>query len=114
MPVTCSDRMIALSAIRLSQPARNEQIRKSRKGPDLDNEFSVHAPAGRFFAGTAIAAKAYPAVDDGRLLATVPAGLAEDSFLRRPRRGLLIASLNPVTLASCQPSSGYRAGMAVD
>lgn len=53
-------------------------------------KFAVVAPAGRFFAGTVIAAKAYPASDDERILATVPAGFANDAFLRRPRRGLII------------------------
>lgn len=55
-----------------------------------DNEVGVQAPAGRFFAGTAIPARAFPASDDGRILAAVPTGFADDAFLRRPRRGLVI------------------------
>lgn len=55
-----------------------------------DGEIAVQAPAARFFTGTAIAARAFPASDDGRILATVPTGFAQDAFLRRPRRGLVI------------------------
>lgn len=55
-----------------------------------DGEVAVQAPAGRFFAGTEIAARAFPASDDGRILASVPTGFAEDAFLRRPQRGLVI------------------------
>ncbi|HEX6356049.1 helix-turn-helix transcriptional regulator [Actinophytocola sp.] len=59
-------------------------------GRSADNEVAVQAPAGRFFAGTAIPARAYPASDDGRILAAVPTGFADDPFLRRPRRGLVV------------------------
>ncbi|CAM3758807.1 helix-turn-helix transcriptional regulator [Kibdelosporangium persicum] len=55
-----------------------------------DTEVAVQAPPGRFFTGTSIAARAYPASDDGRILTTVPTGFADDMFLRRPRRGLVI------------------------
>ena len=55
-----------------------------------DTEVAVQAPPGRFFTGTSIAARAYPASDDGRILAAVPTGFADDMFLRRPRRGLVI------------------------
>jgi transcriptional regulator with XRE-family HTH domain len=55
-----------------------------------DNEVAVQAPAGRFFTGTAIVARAFPASDDGRILAAVPPGFADDAFLRRPRRGLVV------------------------
>jgi transcriptional regulator with XRE-family HTH domain len=37
-----------------------------------DDEVAVLAPAGRFFAGTSIAARVFPASDDGRILAAVP------------------------------------------
>jgi DNA-binding XRE family transcriptional regulator len=53
-------------------------------------EVMVAAPAGRFFAGSTIEARAYPAMDDGRVLAAVPPGFADDRFLRRPHRGLVI------------------------
>ena len=53
-------------------------------------EVMVAAPAGRFFAGSTIEARAYPAMDDGRVLAAVPPGFAGDRFLRRPHRGLVI------------------------
>ncbi len=55
-----------------------------------DGEVMVAAPAGRFFAGSTIQARTYPAVDDGRVLVAVPPGFAEDRFLRRPHRGLVI------------------------
>jgi len=55
-----------------------------------ENNLVVQAPPGRFFAGASIAAKAFPASDNGRVLATVPEGFGESSFLRRPRRGLVI------------------------
>lgn len=48
------------------------------------------APAGRFFAGTTIEARVYPAVDDGRILAAVPHGYGKDQFLQRSRRGLVV------------------------
>ena len=55
-----------------------------------DTEVAVQAPPGRFFTGTSIAARAYPASNDGRIMAAVPTGFADDMFLRRPRRGLVI------------------------
>jgi hypothetical protein len=48
------------------------------------------APAGRFFDGLDIEARVYPAVDNGRILTAVPTGYANDRFLRRPRRGLVV------------------------
>jgi transcriptional regulator with XRE-family HTH domain len=59
-------------------------------GRSSEGEVAVQAPAGRFFTGTEIAARAYPASDDGRILATVPTGFVDDPFLRRPRRGLVV------------------------
>ncbi len=55
-----------------------------------DGEVAVQAPSGRFFTGTAISARAYPAIDDGRILVAVPPGFADDPFLQRPRRGLVV------------------------
>ena len=49
----------------------------------------VEAPAGRFFTGTEITVTAYPAVDDGRIVATLPASNGARS-LRRPGRGLIV------------------------
>ncbi len=48
------------------------------------------APAGRFFDGQAIETRVFPAVDDGRILATVPMGIANSRFLRVSRRGLVV------------------------
>lgn len=59
-------------------------------GGGAENDVLVEAPPGRFFAGTLIAAKAFPASDNGRVLATMPHGFAESQFVRRPRRGLVI------------------------
>jgi transcriptional regulator with XRE-family HTH domain len=59
-------------------------------GCRADSDVVVLAPPGRFFTGTSIAARAYPASDDGRILATIPAGFVHDPFLRRPRRGLVV------------------------
>lgn len=56
-----------------------------------ENDIFVEAPPGRFFAGTSIAAKVFPASDNGRVLATLPRGFVESQFVRRPRRGLVIA-----------------------
>ncbi|MEJ3743118.1 XRE family transcriptional regulator [Actinomycetes bacterium KLBMP 9797] len=53
-------------------------------------EQTLVAAAGQFFDGLALEARVYPAVDDGRILAAVPAGYANDYFLRRPRRGLVV------------------------
>ena len=55
-----------------------------------ENEVAVQAPPGQFFAGTSIAARVFPASDSGRVLAAVPHRFAENPFLRRPRRGLII------------------------
>lgn len=59
-------------------------------GGSAENDIVVQAPAGRFFAGTSIATKAFPASDNGRMLATTPQGFGESPFLRRPQRGLVI------------------------
>jgi len=62
-------------------------------GPDLPERAGgriLSAPAGRFFDGLTIETQAHPAIDDGRILAAVPAGYVNDDFLRRPRRGLVI------------------------
>lgn len=59
-------------------------------GRRADSEITVQAPPGRFFAGTSIAARAYSASDDGRILVTIPTGFADDLFLQRPQRGLVI------------------------
>lgn len=53
-------------------------------------EAVVQAPPGRFFTGTTIDAKVYPARDDGRILASLPAGPPDDLVLHRPRRGLVV------------------------
>jgi DNA-binding XRE family transcriptional regulator len=64
--------------------------------PPLDDDAAqpvaqtFSAPAGQFFDGMTIDAQVHPAVDDGRVLAAVPPGYADDEFLRRPRRGLVI------------------------
>lgn len=42
------------------------------------------------FAGSTVAALAFPAVTDGRVLTAVPDGLARGRFLRRPQRGLVV------------------------
>lgn len=55
-----------------------------------EDEVAVQAPPGRFFAGTSIAAKVFPASDHGRVLATLPENFGGSPFLRRPRRGLVI------------------------
>lgn len=57
-----------------------------------DGETMFLGPAGRFFAGSTIQARMYSAVDDGRVMTAVPPGFADDPFLRRPRRGLVIGT----------------------
>jgi hypothetical protein len=49
------------------------------------------APGGKYFDGSAIEARVYPAIDDGRILALVPGAESDDEFLRQPRRGLVVA-----------------------
>lgn len=61
------------------------EITNARHGDDL----MVMTPAGRFFAGSALRTRAYDVVDDGRLLASAPAGFADDHFMRQRRRGLV-------------------------
>lgn len=57
-------------------------------GPPNDDE--IRSPAGRFFSGTVIPVRTVPARDDGRILATVPAGFVDDAFIRHPRRRLVV------------------------
>lgn len=77
---------------RVHPRARVATMSESIPGLQLgaDNDIVVQAPPGRFFAGTSIAARVFPATDNGRVLATMPAGFVESPFLRRPRRGLVI------------------------
>lgn len=60
----------------------------------VDGEMTVAAPPGRFFAGSTIQARMYPAVDDGRVVTAVPHGFADDPFLRHPRRGLVVGMVS--------------------
>ncbi|MFD0203755.1 MULTISPECIES: helix-turn-helix transcriptional regulator [Saccharothrix] len=46
--------------------------------------------AGRFFLGASIDVKAFPADIDERVISRVPLGFADDPFVRRPRRGLVV------------------------
>lgn len=67
-----------------------------RAAPDrerADDEVFV-APAGRFFEGQRIEARVFPAVDDGRILTSVPAGFVDSRFLHRSRRGLVVGIAN--------------------
>lgn len=65
---------------------------KSERNIDTDHHVSIEAPAGRFFAGSTILAKSYPCVDDGRITVAIPEGFAEDPFLMRPCRKLIIGT----------------------
>jgi hypothetical protein len=58
---------------------------------NLDQHLLI-APPGRFFAGTSVDVRVFPAIDDGRILTAVPHGYASDPFLRRSRRGLVVAA----------------------
>lgn len=53
----------------------------------------VRLPAGRYFDGTDIEARVYPAIFDGRVLVQPPTGQHSDSFLARSRRGLVVGSV---------------------
>jgi transcriptional regulator with XRE-family HTH domain len=57
---------------------------------EIDHDITLTAAQGRFFGGTSIAARLYPASDDGRIVTNVPADLANEPFLRRPGRTLVI------------------------
>jgi hypothetical protein len=50
-------------------------------------------PPGRYFSGTQLDAMACVADDDGRIVATVPAGLTHDPLLRRAGRGMLVCTV---------------------
>jgi transcriptional regulator with XRE-family HTH domain len=54
----------------------------------VDTVFS--APAGRFFLGASIDVKSFPADAGERVVSRVPPEFADDLFVRRPRRGLVI------------------------
>ncbi|MEV4199362.1 hypothetical protein [Micromonospora globbae] len=58
-----------------------------------DERHVLVAPAGRFFNGQEVEAQVFPAVNDGRILAAVPAGFTDSRFLRRPRRGLVVGAV---------------------
>lgn len=60
-------------------------------------EFTFDAPAGRFFAGSTITATSYPAVDDGRIVVRVPAGLSQNPAFARPRRALVLGAADGST-----------------
>jgi len=73
------------------QPAVSEPSLLSGGDGPHDQQVLL-APPGQFFAGTTVSVRVFPAVDDGRILALVPTGYAQDPFLHRPRRGLVIAA----------------------
>jgi hypothetical protein len=87
----------AATAVASPVPAVSRPSHRAAVGADpavdiqaAAGEGAIQAPPGRFFAGTMIPAKAYPARDDGRILAAVPPGFADDPFVRHPRRGLVV------------------------
>lgn len=53
-------------------------------------EFNLHAPPGRYFPGASIDAHVHPAVDDGRILASLPQHYGTSPFLTQPGRGLVL------------------------
>lgn len=60
----------------------------------LGQDITLRAAPGRFFSGTGISAGLYPAVDDGRIVTTVPAGVGGESVCRQPGRSLVIGALD--------------------
>jgi hypothetical protein len=82
--------LVSGMSIQVPAPAAGVPGLAVHTGRGADSEVSVQAPSGRFFTGTSISARAYPASDDGRILATVPTGFADDPFLQRPRRKLVV------------------------
>jgi hypothetical protein len=66
----------------LSQPCLEVQPRH--------RDIRLRAPEGRYFLGLDVFAQLHPAMDDGRVLAAVPAGYHDDAFLNAPGRGLVI------------------------
>ncbi|MGX7829784.1 helix-turn-helix transcriptional regulator [Actinokineospora sp. 24-640] len=80
--------------------------------------FGISAPAGRFFAGAAITATSYPAVDDGRIVVRVPTGFVDDPALRRPGRNLVVGSVDgpsgPRLFALDNRAASARLAKAVD
>ncbi len=53
----------------------------------------IDAPAGRYFAGTTVAATTYPATDDGRIVVSIPQGQGLDPGVLRPGRGVVVGVL---------------------
>lgn len=53
----------------------------------------VALPAGRYFSGTDLEVRIFPAVSDGRVLAQVPPDYHNDAFVARSRRGLVIGAV---------------------
>jgi transcriptional regulator with XRE-family HTH domain len=66
------------------------KFRTRTSGGDDGPRTEIVTPPATFFTGSSIDARAFAARDDDRILATVPTGFAEDPFLRRPRRGLVV------------------------
>ncbi|MEU8007211.1 helix-turn-helix domain-containing protein [Catellatospora sp. NPDC049111] len=54
----------------------------------------VALPHGRYFSGTELDVRVFPAVADGRVLAQLPPGFNNDAFLTRGRRGLVIGAVH--------------------
>ncbi|MCA2216293.1 XRE family transcriptional regulator [Jidongwangia harbinensis] len=65
------------------------------RGPESrqPEQQALLSAAGRFFDGESVDARIYPAVEDGRVLATVPADFAGNRFLTRARRGLVVGAV---------------------
>ncbi len=85
----CAQLQLALSAVGAAL-TDDVAVHVNDGLPARTGGWSLSAPAGRFFDGLTIETQVHPAVDDGWILATVPAGYVNDDFLRRPRRGLVI------------------------
>jgi hypothetical protein len=58
------------------------------------SQVTLHCPPGRFFLGTSIDAHVHAAVDDGRILASLPPAYAQDPFLTRPGRRLVLGRIS--------------------
>lgn len=68
-----------------------------REPVSVGEAVAMAAPAGRYFPGTSIPVTTLPIHNDGRVVAIVPSGFADDPFLQRPRRGLVVGLSTDMT-----------------
>jgi hypothetical protein len=89
-----SDTAVSVAQVPLLPPLMTSTALTPRgpgSPPAMENV--LRSAGGQFFDGESIDTRTYPAVDDGRILAAVPADFAASRFLTRARRGLVVGAI---------------------